>query len=198
MTSWNTFHALLWSLSAAVVLGGSAAVGLALRDGPFDGVLLPPEDALGMGAGFGLAAALFVSMAGGLSMHATGLLSLIACGTGGGCGVFAAINGGSPSRIDFLMAFLLAGFAGYAASRPFAVERPADDYSPRALLPSHGLRVVVLGLLFVVAAIIGSPSKMGWLVLATGGLSLLAAAALIGQERRIAELERRIRAMESQ
>ena len=201
--AWNSFHAFLWSLSGAVVLGGSAALGLALRGGPFDGPLIPPWEALGMGAGFGLAAALFVSVTCGRSAHATAVLSGIACVTGGGCGVFATAfseQTGSLSTIDFLAAFplvgLLAGFAGYAGARQFAVVPPADDYSPRAVLPSRGLSVAFVALLLVVAAIIGSPSSVGWLVVSVAGLALVVASALIGQERRIAELERRIRHVE--
>lgn len=204
MKPWNTLRAVLWSLSGAVVLCGFAALGLALRAAPFDGINVSPWEALGIGAEFGLAAAVFVSMAANRSPHATAVLSLIGGITGGACGVFTAAFAeptANPSRIDFLAAFplirLLAGFAGYTASRRFTVEPPADDYDPRALLPSRGLRVLLAGLLFVVASLVGSPSNLGWLVLATGGLALVAGHALIGQERRVAELERRVRQLES-
>jgi hypothetical protein len=69
-----------------------------------------------------------------------------------------------------------------------AVRRPAPAGPLVRLLPIFALSSGCL-----IAAILGRPSPAGWAVLAVGLLGFAAAWAFAGQERRIRELERRLR-----
>jgi hypothetical protein len=124
-----------------------------------------------------------------------GALVAIAATTAAACAFLVPVLGECEA---FALIGLAAGFIGYAVSRHFPPEPPTADYSPRVLLPTPGVWALLVALAFVVAAIIGQPSPVGWLVLAVGGFGLVLAAAFIRQERRIAELEARVRSLEAE
>lgn len=198
---WYWSHALAWSVTGALMLCVVGTLSLPLRGPGLGTPGLTSWKAVGVGAAAGLVAGLVVSAIRRLRSDDGAALTLIAVLAGAGCELLApelVKVVGSPD--GFVAAFALvglsAGYAGYAVSLSYTAGRPVADDTALVPIPTPGFRAALVALAFVVAAIAGRPSSVGWLVLAVGGFGLLLAAALIGQEGRIAELEERIRTLE--
>jgi hypothetical protein len=130
--------------------------------------------------------------------------------------VIATTRGRIPEELCAALAWgvagLFAGVAGYCRSRVTAPEPPddpsddADDtrvkrprvFWVRGTPAGRLVPVFAVAAGCVVASLVSPPSTAGWAVVAVGLLGLAVGCALVGQERRIAVLERRLREVSEQ
>jgi hypothetical protein len=177
-------------LDAALVLGGlTAALGAVV--GGVAGLVCGGSGRAVVGGVAGLVGAALGAAGGGLS-------PLLA----------AAAGGALPPELSSALAWVAIGFlggvVGYTWGREpgeaaAGAEEPAGP--PRSATASgrglggpvgRVLPAATVAVCCIIAALVAPPSAAGWAVLAVGLLGLGVVWALIGQERRLRELERRV------